>query len=252
MRSRFLGGRDDPHIHLDRFARADRFDFAFLNGAQKLHLGRRRQFADFVEKQRAAGGFDEFAVVALGGAGERAFSWPNRHRLDQVFRHGAAIDRDERAWPSRSPEPWMARATNSLPTPDSPAISTGMVDAAAFSAMRSTPCMRRAFGDDVGEAERAGAALPDAVELALEGVLVLSALRKLTCRRSAPTGLTTKSMAPARMAKTTVLDAAVRGLHHHGTADPRLDEFSRARQARRVRDHEIEDHAIDPAPSAAH
>ncbi len=34
--------------------------------------------------------------------------------------------------------------------------------------------------------------------------LVLSALRKLTCMRSAPTGLTTKSIAPARMAATTL------------------------------------------------
>ena len=32
----------------------------------------------------------------------------------------------------------------------------------------------------------------------------MSALRKLTCRRSAPTGLTTKSTAPARIAETTL------------------------------------------------
>ena len=34
----------------------------------------------------------------------------------------------------RSLEPWMARAISSLPTPDSPSINTGMVEAAAFSA----------------------------------------------------------------------------------------------------------------------
>ena len=39
---------------------------------------------------------------------------------------------------ARSLEPWMARAISSLPTPDSPSISTGMVEAAAFSAVRST------------------------------------------------------------------------------------------------------------------
>ena len=38
----------------------------------------------------------------------------------------------------RSPWPWMARAISSLPTPDSPSTSTGMWDAAAFSAPRST------------------------------------------------------------------------------------------------------------------
>ena len=41
----------------------------------------------------------------------------------------------------RSPEPWMARANNSLPTPDSPSISTGMLEAAAFCAVRSTAAM---------------------------------------------------------------------------------------------------------------
>ena len=62
----------------------------------------------------------------------------------------------------RSPEPWMARAINSLPTPDSPETSTGIVDAAAFSAMRSTAAMAGDLGDDVVEAKRAGAAVFDA------------------------------------------------------------------------------------------
>ena len=62
----------------------------------------------------------------------------------------------------------MARAISSLPTPDSPSISTGIAEAAAFSAVRSTACMRGAAGDDVLEAERAGAAALDAGKLALE------------------------------------------------------------------------------------
>ena len=35
----------------------------------------------------------------------------------------------------------MARAISSLPTPDSPSISTGIAEAAAFSAVRSTACI---------------------------------------------------------------------------------------------------------------
>ena len=94
-----IGGGDDAHIHFHRFARANRFDFAFLNGAQELDLRGRRQFADFVEEKRAAGGLDEFAGVPLGGAGERALLVAEQNRLDQIFRHRAAIDRDERLAP---------------------------------------------------------------------------------------------------------------------------------------------------------
>ena len=103
----------------------------------------------------------------------------------------------------RSPEPWIARAINSLPTPDSPATSTGMVEAAAFSAMRMTACMAGLL-----VMMSLKPSVPDRLCLmrlsSPSSALVLSALRKLTCRRSAPTGLTTKSMAPARMAETTL------------------------------------------------
>ena len=44
---------------------ADGIDLAVLQGAQQLHLGVERQFADLVEEQRAAIGFQEFADVFL-------------------------------------------------------------------------------------------------------------------------------------------------------------------------------------------
>ena len=50
----------------------------------------------------------------------------------------AAIDRDERLGAALRRLPWMARAISSLPTPDSPSISTGIAEPAAFSAARST------------------------------------------------------------------------------------------------------------------
>ena len=103
----------------------------------------------------------------------------------------------------RSPEPWMARAINSLPTPDSPSISTGMSDVVAFSAVRRTCCMR---------ALRVTISLKVSVPVRLRfrrwnsvsSALAESALRNETCSRSAPTGFTTKSTAPARIADTTV------------------------------------------------
>jgi hypothetical protein len=49
-----MGCRNDPHVHLDGLAAADRLDLALLDGAKQLHLRRHRQFADLVEEQRAA------------------------------------------------------------------------------------------------------------------------------------------------------------------------------------------------------
>ncbi len=80
-----IGGGDKPHVDLHGLPRADRLDFAFLDGAQEFHLRRRRQFADLVEKQRAAGGLDEFADMALGGAGERAFFVAEQNRTRRGF-----------------------------------------------------------------------------------------------------------------------------------------------------------------------
>ncbi len=103
----------------------------------------------------------------------------------------------------RSPEPWMARATNSLPTPDSPETSTGMVEAAAFSAMRMTAWMLALL-----VMMSVKPSVPDWLFFirasSPSSALALSALRRLTCSRSAPTGLTTKSTAPARIADTTL------------------------------------------------
>ena len=58
-----VGRGNDADVDLDRLAAADRLDGAFLQRAQQLYLRRQRQLADLVEKQRAAGGFDELAHV---------------------------------------------------------------------------------------------------------------------------------------------------------------------------------------------
>src|SRR5262249_29959425 len=89
-------GRDDPHIDFDRLAPADRVYFALLKRAQQLDLSGQRQLPDLVEEQRAAGSFDEFAGVALGGARERALLMPEQGRFHEVVRDRPAIDRYER------------------------------------------------------------------------------------------------------------------------------------------------------------
>ncbi len=44
-----IGRGNETNVDLDRFARSDRLDLAFLNGAQQLDLGRHRQFTDLIE-----------------------------------------------------------------------------------------------------------------------------------------------------------------------------------------------------------
>ena len=91
-----IGRGDDADVDLHRFTPADRLDGAFLQCAEQLHLRRQWQFRDFVEKQRAAGGFDEFAGVAFGSAGKCPLLVAEQDRLDEVIRDCAAIDRNER------------------------------------------------------------------------------------------------------------------------------------------------------------
>ena len=49
-----VGRGNNADVDLHRLAAADRLDGALLQRAQKLYLRGQRQFADFVEKQRAA------------------------------------------------------------------------------------------------------------------------------------------------------------------------------------------------------
>ena len=91
-----VGGRDQPDVDPDRRAGADRIDLAVLHRAQQLDLHVERQFADFVEEQRAAMRLDELAGVLFGGAGEGALLVAEQDALDEVVRDGAAIDGDER------------------------------------------------------------------------------------------------------------------------------------------------------------
>jgi hypothetical protein len=78
------------------FLGADRIDLAFLQGAQQFDLDVERQFADFVEEQRAAVGLLELADALVGRAGERAFLVTEQDALDEVFGDRAAVDGHER------------------------------------------------------------------------------------------------------------------------------------------------------------
>ena len=97
----------------------------------------------------------------------------------------------------------MARASNSLPTPDSPSISTGMLLAAAFlpnaivRVMASDLVMMWAKEKLPSRRARSALRLDSRVPS-------FKALRREMVMRSGATGLTKKSTAPNRMAEMTV------------------------------------------------
>ena len=172
------------------------------------------------------------------------FSWPNR--IDSTRFSGMAPQLTAmNGLARRSPEPWMARAINSLPTPDLPAISTGMVEAAAFSAMRSTAVHARALGDDVGKAERAGAAVLDARELAFERAGV-ERVAQADLQAFGADRLDHEIDRAGAHRRDDIVDAAVRGLHDHRHIDRSLAQSRQDAETVEVRHHQIEDHAIDP------
>ena len=59
-----VGGREDPHIHLDDLGRAERHELPLLDHAQQLDLRLRPDVADLVEEDRAAVGDLEVALSA--------------------------------------------------------------------------------------------------------------------------------------------------------------------------------------------
>ena len=66
--------------------RADPLHLAVLHRAQQLGLHRQRQFAGFVEEQRAAVGVLEEADLGVGRAGERAAHVAEQLALEQRVR----------------------------------------------------------------------------------------------------------------------------------------------------------------------
>ena len=145
---------------------ADRLDLALLQRAQQLDLRGQRQFADLVEEQRAAGGFDELADVAFGGAGEGALLVTEQDRFHEIVGDRAAIDRDERLG--------LALAAAVDGARDQFLADAGFAfdqhrNGGGRGLLRGAQHGRHGFaaGDDVGERQPAFAAVADALQFAL-------------------------------------------------------------------------------------
>ena len=140
----------------------------------------------------------------------------------------------------------MARAINSLPTPLSPSISTGMAEAAAFSAARSTGCMA---GERVmTSAKRSVPSLACVLmrcNFAGQRAAWRARCASETCSRSGPAGLTTKSAAPARIAETTLSMPPCAVCTITGHVEAGLAHARQHAEAVEVGHHQIEDDAVD-------
>src|SRR5439155_14903932 len=91
-----VGGRQQPHIHLDRLVAADAKDFLVLQDAQQLRLKRDGHVADFIEKERAAVGVLEAALAEPVSARIRAGLVAEELVLQQILIQRRAVHGDER------------------------------------------------------------------------------------------------------------------------------------------------------------
>ncbi len=104
---------------------------------------------------------------------------------------------------ARSLAAWMARATISLPTPDSPSSTIGMFDWAARRA-RSMTRIIAGLAETISSKPTAPPRGRRAVLTLPSRLAIFSALPKAIDSRSGETGFTRKSKAPACIAWTTV------------------------------------------------
>src|SRR5688572_6128490 len=91
-----VGRGNDADVHGLLVAPAEPAERPLLQDAQELHLRGRRHLGDFVEEQRPAVRQLEAAFAPIRGAGERALLMTEDLALEQRFRNGGAVDRDER------------------------------------------------------------------------------------------------------------------------------------------------------------
>jgi len=92
-----IAGADDPDLDLAFAVRAETFEAARFQHAQQFHLAGQRQVADLVEKQGATVGRIELAVARPRGTRVGARFRAEQFGLDQVHRHGAAVEHHEGA-----------------------------------------------------------------------------------------------------------------------------------------------------------
>ena len=97
-----VGGGDHAHVDGAGALLADALEIALLQHAQQLALQLQRNFADLVEKQRAAVGELEAADAVAHRAGEGALDVAEELALEQFARDRCAVDADQRPVAARA------------------------------------------------------------------------------------------------------------------------------------------------------
>jgi hypothetical protein len=92
-----VAGRQHADIDLDRPAAADPVDLPLLDRPQQLRLQANIHLADLIEQQGAAMGFLELADPPRGRSGEGPLFMAEKLGLEEVFRNGGTVDRDQRS-----------------------------------------------------------------------------------------------------------------------------------------------------------
>ena len=226
MRTSTLSGRRAPTGSTSPSCRA----------RSSLTCAAERQFADFVEEQRAAVGLDWNLPTCLSVAPVKApFSWPNRIDSTRFSGNGAAVDRDEGLGPARrTSRGWRGR---SVPCRRRIRLRSapGWWTARRPLRQRAAPCAWPASGRRVVEGQRAVAAALEPVHFAGQRAERERVAQMETCSRSGLAGLTTKSVGAGAHRRHRVVDAAMRGLHDDRDVEAGLAHARQARRARRDR-----------------
>jgi len=114
---------DQSNVNLNRLRPAHALQHPLLQDAQQLRLRRLRQLGDLIEKQRALVGKLELPSRCRSAPVNAPRSCPNSSLSISVSGSAAQLT-DTSVARARGDLAWIARATSSLPEPDSPWIST--------------------------------------------------------------------------------------------------------------------------------
>ena len=135
-----VGRGDDAHVHLDRHMTTHPVELAVGQDPQQAGLGVGGHVADLVENNVPPSACSKRPRRRLAAPVKAPFSWPNSS--DSIKSFGiAAMFRAMKGDAARGLWRCRAWATNSLPVPDSPLISTVMLEWLRRPIARNTSCI---------------------------------------------------------------------------------------------------------------
>src|SRR6185437_12069700 len=111
-----IGSSHQPHIDVNRLIRPHRLDLVILNRPQNFRLKLERQFANLVQKERAALRRTKISQRVVASIGEGPTHMPEKLRLRQLSNQRRAVERHERP-PRIRPQPMERTGYQLLPGP---------------------------------------------------------------------------------------------------------------------------------------